>query len=434
MFYFVLYYCILFQTMNDILKFALICIAVNFNLLNVLAVNYFVPFYGETPLDQYIEKFVCQQKASKWSFVYVYQFDANVNQLVSLSNSTSFHFSKNYLNCFTSVYSQINASQLLYNLKTQFDYKTIQVIFNLPFLNSHIFVKYLNILNSIYTDCSRCLPFLLLLPPNATLKVVQLGLISAHLNSTFPLPLVITFLPYQGATLHLNPVLDGCDQEERGLLFHPKNSHDFSRLKTRQCNLKGRQLTVSVNEDISHCHLFFYANSTLKGIFGPEVDLLKSLEKRYNFSSRWLYAEQIFTPHYSNGTWRGMVGYVYSGTAHFGFCGLSDTVERRKLVDFTVFTQVDSLAFLTRYPPLRSRLWLVVEPFSGSVWLLIGAFFALTLSTAVVLEKVSSYTLISRKNDTNSNYTQLWSITAEALCRILLKSCKLKKLHFKKYF
>ncbi len=385
----------------------------------------FEPFYGDMALERYIEQTICSvvhEPNRKWSFVYVHQLNIAENfttKQTTRVNSTP-PFKAHLLQCFTAVYRQTNASQLSASLNSvHFQYKEVLTVINLLRLSSVSLAQTLTTLNSLYIACSRCLPFLLLLPPNAQPNSLKRAHSSAQLNSTFPLRAVITsFSPTKLQTFHLNPVLDGCRQTS-GLLFEPQTEHDFHRLKTTtQCHLNNTELVASVNEDQPYCHVLVKKDKNETASFGgdysADVDLLAMLQRRYHFRVRLRYAHQAFSPRYNatKGKWVGITGHVFCGAAHLGLCGLSTVLSRRSFVDFTHFTAMDSYAPLTRYPGLQSRQWLAVEPFSGAVWLLVGVSFGLI----IVLNRVF------QKSETKSSLSL--SASVEALYRILLKNCE----------
>ncbi len=383
----------------------------------------FEPFYGDMALERYIEQTICSvvhEPNRKWSFVYVHQLNIAENfttKQTTRVNSTP-PFKAHLLQCFTAVYRQTNASHLSANLNSvHFQYKEVLTVINLPSSSSTLLAQTLTALNWLYIACSRCLPFLLLLPPNAQANTLKRAHFSAQLNSTFPLRAVVTFLSSH-KTFHLNPVLDGCRQTS-GLLFEPQTEHDFHRLKTTtQCHLNNTELVASVNEDQPYCHVLVKKDKNETASFGgdysADVDLLAMLQRWYHFRVRLRYAHQAFSPRF-NATekrWVGITGHVFSGAAHLGLCGLSTVLSRRSFVDFTHFTAMDSYAPLTRYPGLQSRQWLAVEPFSGAVWLLVGVSFGLII--------VLNRTL--QKSETKSSLSL--SASVEALYRILLKNCE----------
>ncbi len=390
--------------------------------LSTAMIKPFRPFYGDLALERYIEQYICPTRHEpnrKWSFVYVHRLNTIENSTTKQS-TTKFPVLKPYqLQCFTAVYSQeVNVTQLKSHLNTHFQYTEILTVINVPSLitlSTKTLAHHLTALNYMYIACRRCLPFLLLLPPNAQPNSLKKALSTAQLNSTFPLRAVVTFLNISKhpQTFHLNPVLDGCVQTTK--IFEPKSSHDFNRLKTipSKCHLNNSQLRAAINEDLSHCNVFLDNHQKITKFIGSDVDLLRLLEQKYHFSTTLLYNEQHFSPVFDNRTkqWSGLIGLVHSGAAHFGFCGLSNTPERRQYVDFTSFINLDSYSPLTRYPGLKSRQWLVLEPLSPGVWLLLGAGFSLTLLAIVLLKKV---------NQEKENLLK----TAEQLYRILLNNGK----------
>ena len=396
----------------------------NFSVKHCSTRSLFEHFYGDQPLNSYMENVICRTStlSSKWAFVYVHQLQINESLTTISRLNSGFPFSQSYLNCFTAMYhEQITAAQLA-NLNFQrLKHVKILTFINVQQTSSALLAQTLNALNWLYIACSRCLPFLLLFPPNTQPNSLKNALFSAQLNSTFPLRAVVTFLNSKHSqTFHLNPVLDGCAQTSG--LFEPKTEHDFHRLKTTtKCHLNNTQLTVSVNEEHPHCSLIFNNSNkkspsvTFAPYFTSESSLLWVLQQKYHFSSRLIHGEQIFDAQYntSQGKWTGIVGQVYSGAAHFGFCGLSIMEHRQKLVDFSTATEINSYAILTPHPQLQSKQWIAFEPFSVSVWMLILVSF-----TAILL-------IVNWLERTNYHHHYHRSNTAETLYRILLKSCKI---------
>ncbi len=426
-----------YLTMNVVVKTLFFCTAFDLIFLRKIMVSNFELFYGNLSIEKYIEQFICTQQMAnnKWSFVYIHRLqltDAETQQTVHLNSS--FYIPKHF-QCFTAMYSQINVSQLSANLNSNyFEYTEILAVISVEQSSSAFLAQTLTTLNWLYIACSRCLPFLLLLPPNAQANTLKRAHFSAQLNSTFPLRAVVTFLSSH-KTFHLNPVLGGCAQM-RGL-FEPKTSADFSLLiqpTITKCHLNNTQLTVSVNEEHPHCSLIFNQKMvdnrnksavTFGTYFTSESSLLEVLQRQFHFSSRLIHGEQIFDAQYntSQGKWTGIVGQVYSGAAHFGFCGLSVMEHRQRLVDFSTATEIDAYAILTPHPPLRSKQWIAFEPFSTSVWALILASFTATLIAVDWLENASRRRRRRRRRRCHRHLTS----TAEALYRILLKNCKIFK-------
>ena len=57
--------------------------------------------------------------------------------------------------------------------------------------------------------------------------------------------------------------------------------------------------------------------------------------------------------------------------ADFAMCILSRSEHRLKYVDFSHFTFLDSLTFITTKPGLTSLQWIALYPFSKALWLII---------------------------------------------------------------
>lgn len=63
-------------------------------------------------------------------------------------------------------------------------------------------------------------------------------------------------------------------------------------------------------------------------------------------------------------------------------CGMSMTGIRLKFVEFTHFTQFDNIAFISRYPQIKLAKWIIFEPLTWKMWIIIICslfFLAITL-------------------------------------------------------
>lgn len=60
-------------------------------------------------------------------------------------------------------------------------------------------------------------------------------------------------------------------------------------------------------------------------------------------------------------------------------CGMSMTRKRSKFVQFSHFTTFDNIAFITRYPQIKLTKWIIFEPLTWKMWVLItGSIFFLS--------------------------------------------------------
>jgi uncharacterized integral membrane protein len=66
-----------------------------------------------------------------------------------------------------------------------------------------------------------------------------------------------------------------------------------------------------------------------------------------------------------------MVGAVEQGHSDILACEMTISNERRKVVDFSYPYYQETMRFVTKAPRLKSRAFIVVKTFSGTVWLAI---------------------------------------------------------------
>ncbi len=69
-------------------------------------------------------------------------------------------------------------------------------------------------------------------------------------------------------------------------------------------------------------------------------------------------------------------------------CSISRAFEREKYVDFTTATYFDWVSFFTPKPTIKSKNWLVTNPFTNDIWILIfTSFVAYTILIYITLCK-----------------------------------------------
>lgn len=121
-----------------------------------------------------------------------------------------------------------------------------------------------------------------------------------------------------------------------------------------------------------------------------EPELLKLLEKKFNFRSSFVDGGQKWGMQLSNGTWDGIVGQVLYKVcfrvfnvlkiklylsrplqeSDFAICDISYSRKRLKVVDFASIIYYNELTFMSQSPRQLSRNLLFLKPFPPSVWAL----------------------------------------------------------------
>ena len=129
---------------------------------------------------------------------------------------------------------------------------------------------------------------------------------------------------------------------------------------------------------------------------GFSIDLLDAVIDFLNISltySLYLNPDNGFIGNYVYGSgWTGSFGELVGQRADVGIGPLGISYERAKAVDFSYPFQDVSLALVTRAPATTgSNWWRFVEPFSLSVWLLLGGLLIFLAFVAWIYEAISPF-------------------------------------------
>ncbi|KAJ6221968.1 hypothetical protein RDWZM_000513 [Blomia tropicalis] len=177
------------------------------------------------------------------------------------------------------------------------------------------------------------------------------------------------------STLHINSIIGGCRRAPK--LFIPKTEQDFNLLKVpnMKCNLRSTEIKVSVNKWLPLCDLDFSDPTNLRFKHSTNAEMLNILERKYNFYSKLVFANQIWGQKV-NGTWNGMIGNVVYQKSDIAVCGLTRTTQRMLDVSFTNFVFDDVIIFFMESPGIAKRNWMFLKPFKLDVWLTLALSFA----------------------------------------------------------
>lgn len=93
-------------------------------------------------------------------------------------------------------------------------------------------------------------------------------------------------------------------------------------------------------------------------------------------------------------------------------CATTQNYQREQVVDFSHWTNIAGVGYISRWPALKSKQWMVTAPFSWHLWLLI-------LVTMLVICAILR--LLNRQSTT---------FIATKLYEILLNRCKILPLFF----
>lgn len=191
-------------------------------------------FYGDTTLFEYFEQLCLTNKVN---LVFV-EHIGDLNKFSSLNSTTKIFLNK--IKCKHTFLSSFNVSQLC---KRFYHSRTLQLVFpNFDNLNSST-SNLLEKATIFYSKCLQCLP------PIFETSNVTFQQMFDYLKikfSPFSTSAFRGVFVTKNTTIHLRPVLNGCDQLND--LFVPKNKLDFDLLKVpkNRCNFHLKKLNISV--------------------------------------------------------------------------------------------------------------------------------------------------------------------------------------------
>lgn len=119
--------------------------------------------------------------------------------------------------------------------------------------------------------------------------------------------------------------------------------------------------------------------------YSLEIELLTFLQRKFNFQANFIDNREDWG-NWVNGSWTGSVGLVHNGTAHFGMCKVSQTLQRFEDFDFSQPIFTDDLTFMVQSAGTEKSIQQVLRSFDRSVW----ACAVLSLVSLVVLLKLVS--------------------------------------------
>lgn len=89
-----------------------------------------------------------------------------------------------------------------------------------------------------------------------------------------------------------------------------------------------------------------------------------------------------------DGRWTGLVGSLVRNESDMGVTALSITASRGEFVDFTRAYYVETASILLRTPDEVQNFFVVFEPFSTAVWLLLIAFIFMLIFLLIIMTKL----------------------------------------------
>ncbi|XP_068228563.1 glutamate receptor ionotropic, delta-2-like [Palaemon carinicauda] len=147
----------------------------------------------------------------------------------------------------------------------------------------------------------------------------------------------------------------------------------FENLDKSYSNFRGRQLTLTANNNYPFIRTEKMSNGELFPTAGFEYSIVKALAEALNFTLRLIAPpDGKWGGPLPNGTVVGMIGVVARREAHFAFCEISITGVREEVIDFTYPHYIESLTLLSRAPMEKNRTFAAFSPFTSLTWLLIA--------------------------------------------------------------
>ncbi|XP_046920384.2 glutamate receptor-like [Dermatophagoides farinae] len=202
--------------------------------------------------------------------------------------------------------------------------------------------------------------------------------------------------------IHLRPKIDGCHQYN-GLLW-PKTMNDFRRLRTSslKCDLNQTDIRIVLNNFTPFCDMI--ENGTeLQMTTSVEKYIIDTLSSKLNFHPKLIDAKQNWGK-YVNGTWTGSVAYLINETSDLAMGSISVLHERIRFIEYSDIYIIEEVGFISRIPKLMTRDWIVIEPFTWTVWFMIIISF---LIISIILYIISNH--IFRASGENLPFRLIWS-------------------------
>nr|XP_027200936.1 uncharacterized protein LOC113794968 [Dermatophagoides pteronyssinus] len=165
--------------------------------------------------------------------------------------------------------------------------------------------------------------------------------------------------------MHLRPTIDGCNQYDG--IFWPKSLNDFQRLNISplKCNLNQTDIQIVLNNFTPFCRMI--ENGTeIQMTTSVEKYIIDTMAEKFNFHPKFIDAKQNWGK-FVNGTWTGSVAYLVNETGDLAMGSISVLYERLKFIEYSDVYLIDEVGFISRIPKLKTREWLVIEPFTWPV-------------------------------------------------------------------
>ncbi|XP_076352268.1 putative glutamate receptor [Tachypleus tridentatus] len=149
---------------------------------------------------------------------------------------------------------------------------------------------------------------------------------------------------------------------------HKTNKTYFRNFQANP-SLQGRVLKVALER---HFPFFLPAEETeLQQPIGVDIEILNVLQKLFNITYEIHRPPDGKWGSLINGTWNGMIGMIHRQEVDLAMGGMTISLARRQVVDFSPAYCFDRTTFVTRAPSENSKAWVIVFPFQWTVWLAI---------------------------------------------------------------
>ncbi|XP_071546419.1 glutamate receptor-like isoform X2 [Panulirus ornatus] len=112
--------------------------------------------------------------------------------------------------------------------------------------------------------------------------------------------------------------------------------------------------------------------SSLREVDGYVAEVVRVLERRLNFTAV-VTATNTFGSQLLNGSWNGMLGFLTRGEADMSPLDFSPSWARAQAIDFSEWFSTDGVIIISKTPDLVQLPFLLLQIFSGWVWLSIVA-------------------------------------------------------------
>ena len=207
----------------------------------------------------------------------------------------------------------------------------------------------------------RCSRLVVVLPQRRASDVTQM----VAEQFSFTRRPMLMLLVADGVAPAWRPLLTDCARREaRPGRWEPKANFSIQKF-----SLRGVELRVTSTAAAATPFAWLRDDREV----GVEVDLLNTIAANDGFSvrfvrpkdSRGLFGKVV------NGSWTGVIGVLDRDLADLAIGDISDTLARRRAIDYVYPFHVEHIGFISHKPLPQPRWVVIIRPFDTTIWLLL---------------------------------------------------------------